>query len=93
MATAERLTVRIRFERATCDEQGQTVHHSGEEIVGELIRKTGDFLLIRTASGGSMCVDASRLDLFCVELDPEDLVRPLMAREVAGHERNMLKVA
>ena len=92
MATAERLTVRIRFETTTRDDEGRTTHRAGEEIVGELMRKTGDFLLIRTASGGCMCVDASRLDLFCVELDPEDLVRPLKAVEV-GHERNLLKVA
>ncbi len=93
MATTEVLTVRVRFLATTRDEHGNTTHEAGEEICGELVRKNRDFLLVRMADDRCMYVDASRLDLFCVEMDPEDMIRPLRAAELGAPDRNMLKVA
>jgi hypothetical protein len=93
MELTEVLTVRVRFLAATRDEAGTTTHVAGEEICGELIRQNRDFLLVRTASGGCMYVDASRIDLYCVELDPADLIRPLTAPERGPTERPALRVA
>ncbi len=68
MNTPETITARIKFLAATQDEQGQITHQRGEIMQGAVIKRAGDFLLVRTATGSCLCVDASRLDLYCVEL-------------------------
>ena len=62
-------TARIEFLAATRDEDGQIIHQPGEVIVGEILMQRQDFLFLRTASGACMCVDASRTDLHCVDME------------------------
>lgn len=68
MHTPETITARIKFLAAPQDEQGQITHQRGEIMQGAVIKRAGDFLLVRTAAGSCLCVDTSRRDLYCVEL-------------------------
>lgn len=68
MNTPETIMARIKFLAATQDEQGQITHQRGEIMQGAVIKQAGDFLLVRTATGACICVDASRRDLYCVDL-------------------------
>lgn len=61
-------TARIEFLAATRDEHNRIVHHPGEVIIGELLSRKNDFLLVRTSAGNYMYVDSSRSDLYSVDM-------------------------
>lgn len=62
------ITARVEFLAATHNDQGEVTHRAGEVMQGSLLSRTGDFLLVRTTSGTCVYVDASRHDLYCVDL-------------------------
>lgn len=70
----------VEFLAATQNEQGEITHQAGEIIQGILLSRTGDFLLVRTASDTCVYVDASRHDLYCVDLHEanEERMEPII---------------
>ena len=62
------ITASVKFLSATHDEQGAITHQAGEVMQGVVLSRNGDFLLVRTIVGACVYVDASRRDLYCVDL-------------------------
>jgi hypothetical protein len=85
MNTPETIAVRIQFQRETQNDHGHITHQPGEVICGQVIGQRGDFLLVRTPTGNCMYVDASRRDVYCVELQDtaeEDMSSVLRVRDL-----------
>jgi hypothetical protein len=69
MRMASTRSARIRFLASTRDDRGRTIHHPGEVITGELLAQKHDFLLVRAHTGAWMYLDATRTDLYQIEMD------------------------
>jgi hypothetical protein len=71
MNTSDKPTTRIRFLGSTRDNSGRVIHQAGDIIIGELLRRNHDFLLVRARSGHCMYLDTTRTDLYCIEMNNE----------------------
>ena len=69
MHTVDTQSARIRFLAPTRDDQGRTIHYPGEIITGDLLARNRDFLLVRAHNGAWMYLDATRTDLYRIDMN------------------------
>ncbi len=69
MSSSGKPTTRIRFLGSTRDDNGCVIHQAGDIIVGEVLRRHYDFLLVRAGNGHCMYLDTTRTDLYYIEMN------------------------